>query len=121
MSDERNPGLEVRTTRFALAIIKLCSELPKTMPAQVLGRQILRSGTSVGAQYREAKRAKSVADFISKIEGATQEMEETSYWLELLTGSSLIAVKRAAPLVAEAGELTAMLTASAKTAKRRRQ
>ncbi len=121
MSDERNPGLEVRTTRFALEIIKLCSELPQSMPAQVLGRQILRSGTSVGAQYREAKRAKSVADFISKIEGATQEIEETSYWLELLNGSAMAAEKRTAPLVSEAEELTAMLAASAKTAKRRRQ
>lgn len=116
MSDERKPGLEIRTTRFALAIINLCSELPKTMPAQ----QILCSGTSVGAQYREAKRAKSIADFISKIEGATQEIEETSYWLELLTGSAIVATKRAAPLVTEAGELTAMLAASAKTAKRRK-
>jgi four helix bundle protein len=120
MSDERKPGLEIRTTRFALAIINLCSELPKTMPAQVLGRQILRSGTSVGAQYREAKRAKSIADFISKIEGAAQEIEETSYWLELLTGSAIVATKRAASLVTEAGERTAMLAASAKTAKRRK-
>ena len=121
MSDERKPGLEIRTTRFALEIIKLCSELPKNMPAQILGRQILRSCTSVGAQYREAKRAKSVADFVSKIEGALQEIEETSYWLELLTGSALVAARRAAPLVIEAGELTAMLAASARTAKRRKQ
>lgn len=120
MSDERNPGLEVRTTRFALEIIKLCAELPRSMPAEVLGRQMLRSGTSVGAQYREAKRAKSVADFVSKIEGALQE-EETSYWLELLTSSSMLTKKRTAPLASEAEELTAMLAASAITAKRRRQ
>ncbi|MBX9906055.1 MAG: four helix bundle protein [Burkholderiales bacterium] len=121
MSDERNPSIEVRTTRFALEIIKLCGELPRSMPGEVLGRQILRSGTSVGAQYREAKRAKSVADFVSKIEGALQEIEETSYWLELISSSSMLAKKRTAPLASEAEELTAMLAASAITAKRRRQ
>ena len=120
MSDERKTGLEIRTTRFALEIIKLCSGLPKSMPAQVLGRQILRSGTSVGAQYREAKRAKSIADFVSKIEGALQEIEETRYWLELLTGSAIVTEERTVSLAAEAGELTAMLAASAKTAKRRK-
>ena len=73
-----------RTKRFALAIIYLYSSLPKTTVSQVLGRQVLRSGTSVGAHYREACRAKSRADFISKIEGALQELDETAYWLELL-------------------------------------
>ena len=121
MSDERNPGLQVRTTRFALAIIRLCSELPAGMPGQVLGRQVLRSGTSVGAQYREARRAKSVADFVSKIEGALQEIEETGYWLELLTESGLVAPATIKPLMAEAHELTAMLVASAKTAKKKKR
>ena len=121
MSDERNPGLQVRTTRFALAIIRLCSTLPAGMPGQVLGRQVLRSGTSVGAQYREARRAKSAADFVSKIEGALQEIEETGYWLELLTESGLITSVAAAPLLAEANELTAMLVASAKTAKKKKR
>ena len=91
------------------------------MPGQVLGRQVLRSGTSVGAQYREARRAKSVADFVSKIEGALQEIEETGYWLELLTESGLITSVATAPLLAEANELTAMLVASAKTAKKKKR
>jgi four helix bundle protein len=73
-----------RTRRFALAIIRLCSSLPRSMVSQILGRQLLGSGTSVGAHYREACRAKSRSDFVSKIEGALQELDETVYWLELL-------------------------------------
>ena len=87
MKDKGNRDLIERTTRFALQIIEPYSTLPKTTVAQVLGRQLLRSGTSVGAQYREANRAKSTADFMSKIEGALQELDETSYWLELLAVS----------------------------------
>jgi len=65
-------------------IIRLFAALPKTTEAQVLGNQVLRSGTSVGAQYRESQHGKSDADFISKIEGSLQELEETTYWLELI-------------------------------------
>jgi four helix bundle protein len=85
-------NLITRTKDFALAIIRLYATLPKKTEAQILGRQILRSGTSVGAHYREAQRAKSNADFISKIEGGLQEIEETCYWLELLgnPGSSKV-------------------------------
>jgi four helix bundle protein len=119
MSDERNQGLRVRTTRFALGIIKLCASLPAGMTGQVLGRQLLRSGTSVGAQYREATRAKSAADFVSKIEGALQELEETAYWLELLIGSGVVKRSQVDLLIAECGEITAMLVASAKTAKKK--
>src|SRR5206468_3345812 len=90
--------LETRTTDFALRVIKLYSALPKTTDAQVLGKQLLRCGTSVGAHYREAKRAKSNLDFISKIEGALQELDETSYWIELIERSELIAARRLAPL-----------------------
>lgn len=79
-----NEDLKVRTKNFAIRIIKLYSALPKTTEAQVIGKQILRCGTSVGAQYRESQHAKSDADFISKIEGSLQELEETCYWLELL-------------------------------------
>ena len=75
--------LKERTKAFALGIIKLYCALPKTTEAQVLGKQLLRSGTSVGAHYHEAQHAKSPADFISKIDGATQECEETRYWLDL--------------------------------------
>lgn len=127
MNDERNAktgsaaqDLAQRTKLFALGVINLYSRLPVTTLAQVLGRQILRSGTSVGAQYREAKRAKSDADFISKVEGALQELEETAYWLELLEDSRIIATAEAATLRSEANELTSILVASVKTVKRRK-
>ena len=76
--------LKSRTKSYALRIIKLFKSLPKTVEAQVIGKQILRSGTSVGAQYREACRSRSTAEFISKIESSLQELDETAYWLELL-------------------------------------
>jgi four helix bundle protein len=76
--------LKVRTKDHALSVIRLFAELPKRAEAQIMGRQLLRSGTSVGAQYREGSRAKSNADFISKMEGSLQELEESEYWLELL-------------------------------------
>ena len=79
--------LRERTKKFALRIIKLYTALPRRGDAQVLGSQLLKSGTSVGAHYREACRAKSNADFISKIEGALQELDESSYWLELIERS----------------------------------
>jgi four helix bundle protein len=77
--------LRARTKAFALRIIRLYSSLPKITEAQVLGKQLLRSGTSVGAHYREATRARSPAEFISKIEVGLQELEETVYWLESLS------------------------------------
>ena len=80
MSDD----LKSRTREFAIRINRLYSALPKSTEAQVIGKQILRSGTSVGAHYRESQYAKSDPDFISKIEGGLQELEETAYWLELL-------------------------------------
>src|SRR3954470_24140520 len=98
--------LETRTTEFALRIIKLFSALPKTTEAQVLGKQLLRCGTSVGAHYREAKRAKSTLDFISKVEGALQELDETSYWLQLIEKSEIISGKRLVSLRDEALEIT---------------
>jgi len=81
--------LVARTRDFSLEIIRFYSGLPRETSAQVLGKQLLRSATSVGAQYREAQRAKSAADFISKSEGALQELDETAYWLELIEGSGI--------------------------------
>ena len=81
--------LKNRTKTYALRIIKLYQTLPKSGEAQVIGKQILRSGTSIGAQYREACRAKSPADFINKMEGSLQELDETGYWLELLQTARL--------------------------------
>ena len=120
MSAERNLGLEFRTKQFALQIIELFSGLPESTVARVLGRQVLRSGTSVGAQYREAARAKFRADFVSKTEGALQELEEKRYWLDLLLDSKTAGKDRVQPLAREAEELTRMLVASARTAKRNR-
>lgn len=77
-----NEDLMKRTKLYALRVIRLYVALPKTTEAQVLGKQVLRSGTSIGAHYREANRAKSDADFISKMETALQELDETIYWLD---------------------------------------
>ena len=97
-----------RTKEFALNVIELYSLLPKRRVAQVLGDQVLRSGTSVGAHLRETQRAKSTPDFISKIEGGMQELEETAYWLELLQGAKLCTSKQLAHLEQEADELMAI-------------
>ena len=82
MRDMEN--LKQRTKKFALRIIKLYCALPRKTEAQVIGKQVLCSGTSVGAQFLEGLRSKSKADLISKLEGCLQELEETQYWLELL-------------------------------------
>src|SRR5439155_4561416 len=121
MQNEDKPtDLRTRTKRYALRIIRCYSSLPKTTVAQVLGRQLLRSGTSVGAHYREAYRARSVAEFVSKMEGALQEADETAYWLELLIEAEIVPQRRLAALLAETGELLAIFTASVKTAKKKR-
>jgi four helix bundle protein len=100
--------------------VRLYAVLPKSPVAQVIGRQMLRSGTSPGAQYREAQRAKSTADFISKIEGALQELEETGYWLELLVESETIDRRALEGLDVETDELTAILVAVVLRAKQRK-
>ena len=106
--DRRREEMIKRTRQFALAVIRLYSSLPRTTVSQVLGRQVMRSGTSVGAHYREACRAKSRADFISKIEGALQELDETTYWLELLREIYAEKNAQAQNLMAEANELIAI-------------
>lgn len=116
----QRPDLVRRTREFALRIIRLYCSLPKTTEAQVMGKQLLRSGTSVGAHYREATRARSTAEFISKIEVGLQELEETTYWLELLVEAGIVSVRRLTNLRQEAGQLTAILVASVRTAKRGR-
>jgi four helix bundle protein len=101
--------LRTCTKAFALRIIKLFSSLPTKPEAQVLGKQLLRSGTSVGAHYRESVRARSNAEFISKLEGGLQELEETGYWLELLAESGMVSPARLGELLNETSELTAIL------------
>jgi four helix bundle protein len=120
MNDIERRDLAKRTKMFALRIIKLYASLPKTTVAQVIGKQVIRSGTSVGAHYREAKRARSMAEFVSKIEGALQELDETIYWLELLCESGIGPETRLTSLKTEAEELMRMLVSSAKTAKKNR-
>ena len=109
-----------RTKLFSLRIIRLYSSLPKTTVAQVIGKQVLRSGTSVGAQLREGKRSRSTAELISKTEGALQELEETIYWFELLAESSTVSPEDLRGLMEEADQLTAILVTSAKSLKNRR-
>jgi four helix bundle protein len=97
--------LRIRTKEFALRVIRLYSSLPTSTEAQVIGKQLLRSGTSVGAHYREGIRARSNAEFISKLEGGMQELEESSYWLELLVEAHIFTPEKLMPLMAEADEL----------------
>ena len=101
-------NLNERTKQFALNIVARYSQLPKKREAQVLGDQLLRSGTSVGAYFREAQRAKSIPDFISKIEGGMLELEETAYWLELLDGARLCGRDQLEALTNEADQLMAI-------------
>ena len=110
--------LKKRTKRFGLRCIKVVETLPKTRTADVLGRQLLRSATSVGANYRSACRAQSKRDFIHKIAIAIEEADESLYWLEMIVEAGLMSEKRLAGLVKEGDEIVAILTASSKTAKR---
>jgi four helix bundle protein len=111
--------LKRRTKRFALAIIRLVGTLPRNEAARIIGGQMLRSGTSVGANYRAACRARSRAEFASKLAVAEEEADETLYWLELLAESGLMEAERLRELIKEADELIAIFTASRKTAGRK--
>ena len=115
-----NNDLKLRTKDFAVRIIRLYAALPKSTEAQVLGKQILRSGTSVGAHYRESQYSKSDADFISKIEGGLQELEETIYWLELLDEMKLFSSDKLRPIIQETSELKAIFITIVKKVKERR-
>lgn len=106
--------LRVRTRAFALRIIRLYQSLPKAGEAKVIGNQILRSGTSVGAHVAEACRGKSKADFVSKIEGAAQELEETLYWMDLLVDAKIMSGSRLAALQSEASALMAIFVTLSK-------
>ena len=112
--------VEIRTKHFALSIIDLVSKLPKTKAADVIGYQLLRSGTSIGANYREAARALSHDDFIHKIGICEKEAAETEYWLELLVESRTLDAELHKHVRTEVGELLAILVASGRTAKSRR-
>ena len=109
--------LRMRTKRFALRIIRMVEALPRTRTCDVIGKQVLRSGTSVGANYRAACRAKSRADFISKMGNVEEECDETGYWMELLAESGQVKPARLKNLMEEANELLSITIASAKTAR----
>lgn len=120
MKSTQPQELGLRTKDFALRVIRLYAALPKTMEAQVIGKQLLRSGTSVGAHYREARRAKSDADFISKMEGGLQELDETGYWLEILGDADIVDSQRLKPILDEVEELIAIFVTMVKKVKNKR-
>ena len=107
--------LRDRTKGLALRIIKLVNSLPQDDVGRVIGRQLLRCGTSVGANYRASMRAKSPADMVNKLKIVEEEADETIYWLELLVDSHLIAEAKLKPLMVEVNEILAMTVASIKT------
>jgi len=117
MKEERGQDLRERTKAFALRIVRLYVMLPKTTEAQVIGKQVLRSGTSIGAHYREASRARSDAEFVSKIGIALQELDETSYWLELLVEAEIVPSGRLDALQQETEELIAIFVTIVKKVK----
>jgi len=109
--------LRDRTKSFALRVVRMFSALPKTTEAQVLGKQLLRSGTSIGANYREAYRARSKPEFIAKCGDSLREIEETAYWLELLVEAGIVSADELQTLHQECDELTAIFVTILKRAK----
>jgi len=114
------PDLKKRTKAFTLRVLKLVDALPKTTAGRALASQIVRSGTSVAANYRAACRAKSTADFIAKMGIVEEEADETLFWLELLEGSKVVPAPKLTAIKQEANELIAITVASIKTARRNR-
>lgn len=108
-----------KTRSVALASLKLCDSLPKTRSGDVIGRQLLRSGTSVGANYRAACRAKSLPDMLAKLGIVEEESDETIYWLELLLDAGLVEPDRIRELVQQTREILAMTIASKRTIRSR--
>ena len=110
--------LKLRTKQFALRILKLVSALPRSIEGRAIGNQLVRSGTSVGANYRAACRGRSKAEFISKLGTVEEEADESAFWLELIVEGGLLEKKRVDALLQEANELVAIMVASRKAAAR---
>ena len=110
-----NDEFRDRTKKFALRIIKLFRALPKTDEARIIGKQLLRSGTSVGANFRAATRARSRAEFYSKLSIADEEADESLFWMEILTEAGIISGKKLESLMKEALEITKITSVSRKT------
>jgi len=113
--------LQARTKKFAVRVIRAFARLPKDQSTRIIGRQFLRSGTSLAANYRASCRARSAADFISKISVVTEEADETLFWFELLIEAELVKLKVVGPLISECEELLKIFSASLATAKSNRQ
>ena len=111
----------MRSKEFAIRIVKLSQALPNNREAWVLGKQVLRSGTSVAANYRAACRARSKAEFVARIGVVVEEIDETVFWLEMLSATSIVPRRRLDALLQEARELLAIFAASQRTARVRRQ
>lgn len=109
--------LRNRSKAFAIRVIHMCRTLPRTLDAQIIGKQALRSATSVAANYRAVCRARSKAEFVAKISIAVEEADETVFWLEMLADSGIVKSDRLAGLIAEANELLAILAASQRTSR----
>ena len=109
--------LKDRTKRFAVGIIGLCRDLPTTVDGRTVGHQMIRSGTSVGANYRASCRARSRAEWVAKLGVVEEEADETLFWLELAVESGLVSESRAQALLKEADELTAIFVSALKSAK----
>lgn len=109
--------LKLRTKKFALRIIKLTENLPDNQSGKIIGNQLIRSATSVGANYRAACRSRSKLEFISKIKIVEEEFDESLYWLELISEIKCFSEKKMSCIIKEADELTAIFTSTAKSAK----
>jgi len=109
-----------RTNKLALRVIELVEALPKSRSADVIGRQLLRCGTSIGANYRSACRGKSAADVLAKLAIVEEEADETIYWLELLIETKIVSANHVASLIKESDEIVAMTVASIKTLRKRK-
>jgi len=109
--------MKARTKAYANRVVRLCAALPNNWIARTLGGQLLRSGTSVGANYRAVCRAKSTSDFINKLRIVEEECDESLFWMELLVDNSLVKPSRQAGLMTEADEILALVISSAKTAR----
>jgi four helix bundle protein len=109
--------MKARTKQFALRVIKAVQALPEDRVCRVLGNQLLRSGTSVGANYRSVCRAKSSADFLNKLKIVEEECDETLYWMELLVESGLLTQRKLSRLMQEGDEILSIVVASLKTSR----
>ncbi len=110
--------MKARTKAFALRVIRLTESLPKAGAAGVIGKQLLRSATSVGANYRAARRGKSTADFLHKMSIVEQEADESNYWMELLVESDIVDEPKLADLMRECDEITAIVVSTIRSTRR---